>query len=614
METTMDRSVQTLPDPGAAPRQDRRRTIRQKLHSPVYASFNTPETGTVVDLSELLDLNEDGFAVQTAEKLEVNRAVTLCLELPETRSYVHATGQVVWSDETGRGGVRFGELTDESRRTLKQWLLANLLIGSANHAARKEQLVRQQREKESEQEREQSSGTMAAPEPSNVALEGVPIVQQEIVQPKIVQQKTETDVLAELESMRAEIRNPGTDIDAVLQLITARALHLTGANGAALAFLSDDRMVCRGRAGEPAPPIGAPVDVRYGLTGECVRSGVLVSCEDMENDPRVDPEVGRQLGIGSLMAAPILFDFRVVGLLEIFSSRPRGFSKTHKTILHRLVEMIPNACLRTSQRRETQPQELTSMRVSPVPSLNEPAADALSNAKPFVESELAKQAVKPNPQPANFGQAAQQRLDTSDVATQDTEAEPSTSSRLLFRALIGLSIVIVATVLGYLIGPAMERRWAASARPSPPVVKVAEAASQTAAPVHRVRTLADLQKLAEQGDADAQWQLGVRYHNGEEVPRDDAQAVLWFFRAAEQGHSTAQATLGAYYWAGRGVPQDLTKAYFWSALALAQGDENSRSRLEGLASQMTKSQVASARQQAELWLHAHNEQAKSNAN
>jgi hypothetical protein len=129
-----------------------------------------------------------------------------------------------------------------------------------------------------------------------------------------------------------------------------------------------------------------------------------------------------------------------------------------------------------------------------------------------------------------------------------------------------------------------------------------------------VRTLADLQKLAEQGDADAQWQLGVRYHNGEEVPRDDAQAVLWFFRAAEQGHSTAQATLGAYYWAGRGVPQDLTKAYFWSALALAQGDENSRSRLEGLASQMTKSQVASARQQAELWLHAHNEQAKSSVN
>jgi len=106
----------------------------------------------------------------------------------------------------------------------------------------------------------------------------------------------------------------------------------------------------------------------------------------------------------------------------------------------------------------------------------------------------------------------------------------------------------------------------------------------------------------------------VRYHNGEEVPQNDAQAVRWFLRAAEQGHVTAQATLGAYYWAGRGVPPDLSKAYVWSALALAQGDENSKSRLEGLASQMTRAQVSAARQQAEVWLRSHNQRAKSGTN
>jgi len=106
----------------------------------------------------------------------------------------------------------------------------------------------------------------------------------------------------------------------------------------------------------------------------------------------------------------------------------------------------------------------------------------------------------------------------------------------------------------------------------------------------------------------------VRYHNGEDVPQNDTQAVRWFLRAAEQGHVTAQATLGAYYWAGRGVPSDLSKAYFWSALALAQGDENSKSRLEGLASQMTQAQVSAARQQAEVWLHSHSQRPKSEAN
>ena len=125
-------------------------------------------------------------------------------------------------------------------------------------------------------------------------------------------------------------------------------------------------------------------------------------------------------------------------------------------------------------------------------------------------------------------------------------------------------------------------------------------------PNAQAKSLADLRKLADRGDADAQWQIGVRYHNGDGVPHDDAQAMQWFHRAAEQGHVTAQATLGAYYWAGRGVPQDLSQAYFWSDIALAQGDENSKSRLEGLASQMTRAQVSAARQQAEAWIHQHN--------
>jgi len=100
--------------------------------------------------------------------------------------------------------------------------------------------------------------------------------------------------------------------------------------------------------------------------------------------------------------------------------------------------------------------------------------------------------------------------------------------------------------------------------------------------------------------------MGVRYHNAEDVPHDDAQAMKWFLLAAEQGNVAAQSALGAYYWAGRGVPQDLSKAYFWSAIALAQGDKSSKSRLEGLASQMTHAQVSAARQQAEVWIRQRN--------
>jgi len=539
----------------------------------------------VVDLSELLDLHEDGFAVQTSEPLEMNRAVTLCLDLPETKSYIHGSGQVMWSDDAGRGGIRFSGLPESSRQVLKEWLFANLLIACSNHAARTEQLARREEEK--------------LPEPA-------PVIKARSVVP--IPDRSGT--LSSVEAVRREVREIGDNIDAVLQLITERALGLTGASGAALAFLTDDRMVCRARAGEPAPPLGAPVDVKQGLSGECVRRGLLVSCEDTENDPRVDPEICRTLGIGSLMAAPIVSDFRVVGLLEVFSPHPRGFTKWPGTVLDQLVEMIPK-----THREKTQPENTQSEKTQPETLMGPEAASGVSQppASEFDSMELSS---IPAPREAlwerkaelleQLSQQVPEQIVSEQVPEQVPEPAPTVPSRLLHLGLIGLAIVVAVIVLGYLVAPISERRWAtspqASQRPGASTVSGRSATDRSV----QAKSLADLRKLADQGDADAQWQMGVRYHNGENVPRDDAQAIQWFLRAAEHGHVTAQATLGAYYWAGRGVPQDLSKAYFWSALALAQGDENSKSRLEGLSSQMTRAQVSAARQQAEVWIRQHN--------
>jgi hypothetical protein len=590
MEAIMDRSFLRLPDPIAgAPNGERRRFVRQKLHTPVYASFNGPQTGMVVDLSELLDLHEDGFAVQTSERLEMNRAVTLCLDLPETKSFIHGSGQVIWSDDSGRGGIRFSGLPEGSRQILKEWLFANLLIACSNHAARTGQLARRGEEK--------------SPEP-------VPVSGARSVAPI----SDGSGALSSVEAVGREVREIGDHVDAVLQLITERALSLTGASGAALAFLTDDKMICRARAGEPAPPLGAPVDVKRGLSGECVRSGLLVWCEDTGNDPRIDPEVGRTLGIGSLMAAPIVSDFRVVGLLEVFSPHPRGFTKAHETVLDRLVELIPKTHREKTQPEKAQPE--TPVGPEAVSGVSRPPASELGSME-FASIHATSEAFwEPEPEvPEQVVQQIPGEIVAEQVPEQVPEPAPTVPSRLLYRGLLGLTIAVVAMVLGYLVGALIEKRWADSPQASQQRPG-AETVSGQSSTDHgaQAKSLADLQRLADQGDADAQWQMGARYHNGEDVPHDDAQAMQWFLRAAEQGHVTAQGTLGAYYWAGRGVPQDLSKAYFWSALALAQGDENSKARLEGLASQMTHAQVSAARQQAEAWIRAHTQRAKSEAN
>ena len=623
MKATMDRNVRGVTDPVAGPSNgERRRCVRQKLHTPVYASFNGPHTGVVLDLSELLDLHEDGFGVQTSERLEMNRAVTLCLDLPETRSYIHGGGQVIWSDEAGRGGIRFSPLPDSSRHILKEWLFANLLIACSNHQARSEQLARHEDEKLPEAALAADFRTIesgAADSRIEAPISGG------------------SATLSLLVAVRGEILEIGDDFDSVLQLITERAVSLTGANGAALAFFSDGEMMCRARAGEPAPPLGSAVDIKQGLSGECVRSALPVWCADVANDPRIDPQVGRALGIGSLTAVPIVSGFQVVGLLEVFSTHPRAFSEAHTTILEGLVEMISGIGPDKTPPEDTPPENTkTETPSGPVAgsrprtlesgssesgSLELESGSSESGSSEFDSIPAIRNALKDR-QPEAPEQLAHHGAEGI-VSEQASEGASTAPSRLLYRALLGLAMTVVAMVIGYLLGPTIEKRWAEAGQAGPGQRMVDRALADQRSADQRLadqrsanqraqaKSLPDLRKLADQGDADAQWQMGVRYRNGEDVPQDDAQAVQWFLRAAEQGNVAAQSALSSYYWAGRGVPEDLPKAYMWSEIALTRGDENSKSRLEGLASQMTRRQVSAARQQAEEWIHTHSQRAKS---
>ena len=76
---------------------------------------------------------------------------------------------------------------------------------------------------------------------------------------------------------------------------------------------------------------------------------------------------------------------------------------------------------------------------------------------------------------------------------------------------------------------------------------------------------------ANQGDAEAQCNLGACYANGTGVPQDYTEAVRWYRLAADQGLAEAQNNLGACYVKGIGVPQDYSEAVRWFRLAVDQG-------------------------------------------
>ena len=99
---------------------------------------------------------------------------------------------------------------------------------------------------------------------------------------------------------------------------------------------------------------------------------------------------------------------------------------------------------------------------------------------------------------------------------------------------------------------------------------------------------------AEQGDADAQFNLGNMYAGRRGIPQDDATAVKWYTKAAEQGDTNAQYNLGVMYDNGRGIPQDFIKAHMWWNLAAAQGDEDAMKNRDLITMQMTPTQIAEA--------------------
>jgi TPR repeat protein len=91
--------------------------------------------------------------------------------------------------------------------------------------------------------------------------------------------------------------------------------------------------------------------------------------------------------------------------------------------------------------------------------------------------------------------------------------------------------------------------------------------------------------LAELGDVEAQYNLGVMFDEGAGVAQDFAAAAAWYRKAAEQGFVDAQSNLGIMYYHGQGVDRDVAEAAHWFRRAASQGDEESAGYLLRMAAE-----------------------------
>jgi TPR repeat protein len=112
-------------------------------------------------------------------------------------------------------------------------------------------------------------------------------------------------------------------------------------------------------------------------------------------------------------------------------------------------------------------------------------------------------------------------------------------------------------------------------------------------------------KAAENGHSGAQFNLGLLYDLGSgqnyrdwlvnpdrvplnEVKQDRTQAIVWYRRAADQGNSDAQYNLGFLYENGQGVSQDYEQAEHWYRKAADQGNSSAQDKLGTIREQAEK--------------------------
>ena len=131
----------------------------------------------------------------------------------------------------------------------------------------------------------------------------------------------------------------------VVDSTVERVRYITNASGVALALCEneDDAMVCRASSGPSAPEVGSRMYIRSGITAESLRTRQTLRCDHASTDPRVNQESCKALGIESVMVLPLVLDRNVVGMFQLFSSKPSAFAERDATTLRASLPQVETA-------------------------------------------------------------------------------------------------------------------------------------------------------------------------------------------------------------------------------------------------------------------------------
>jgi len=133
--------------------------------------------------------------------------------------------------------------------------------------------------------------------------------------------------LAEIVETQREIQKGHLESDDAMALVAERATRITKASGAAVGILNDEMIFYRAGVGSSALPFGSKVRMDKAISAFTLRTGQALSITDVKAESGFDKDLCLQRGIQSLVAGPIYRDGNIVGALELYFDKVRGFAE-----------------------------------------------------------------------------------------------------------------------------------------------------------------------------------------------------------------------------------------------------------------------------------------------
>lgn len=155
--------------------------------------------------------------------------------------------------------------------------------------------------------------------------------------------------LLEIIKTQTDIAKLGLDLGAVMSLVAQRACALTAATGAVVELAEGDEMVYRATSGAAEPHLGLRLNRHASLSGLCVAQGEMLVCDDSDDDPRVNSETCRKIGLRSMIVVPLRHDDSVVGVLKVFAALPGSFGESDRQVLGLMSDLIAAAMYHATQ-------------------------------------------------------------------------------------------------------------------------------------------------------------------------------------------------------------------------------------------------------------------------